>query len=305
MVNKTRSSPRRTNSLDTAQKKSSAQHRKKTVSYTSEIYENPNYPKEIVPFAPDEKFKPIIDKYVSDKNWFTFMDHLLLDIPNKGISYSIFQYINSKYVLKIQPADDLFYNEIRALFQLQKTGLVPKVYAAWTYDGDGIILMQKLEQCGFLDRNIKRDMYSQIKRRLEDLLSHGWLVNDMGDDSEYLCIKGNIIMTNFRYAIKKEDEKRSFPSYGGRDFHNFPITWKLLVLQQKINLETAFGLDPLLLAEAEEKLDNYKEEVKKLVIDLVFYGVFNTKDESPLKHLQQGYRDILPMIFGQVDSGRP
>jgi serine/threonine protein kinase len=117
-------------------------------------------------------------------------------------------YINTKkdydYVVKIQKADDIFLSEVLALTDLQKylneggVGVVPKLYANWTYKGDGYIVIEKLKD----SYGMRAD---EMDNALKKIAEYGWLHLDISTCNRMNDKYGNLVLIDFGWAVKKPD----------------------------------------------------------------------------------------------------
>ena len=148
-----------------------------------------------------------------------------------------------KYVLKRQNLGKEFYNEVNSLYDLQSTGVVPKIYAAWTCKGIGYIVEELLQPCN----NITLDQrYIQVKNALDIIKDHGWLHIDVKPDNTLCADDGRkVILIDFGWAVKKgaEGDNTLYPDHPivkKVPASYLPITWKKLNDIQDMNLEIGF-----------------------------------------------------------------
>ena len=157
-----------------------------------------------------------------------------------GSTYVACDKENCSFVLKIQKADTSFYNEVSALTDLQKTGLSPKIYDAWTCKGNGYIIMEKLVKCELTEEEI----YKQIKSITRKLNKNGWLHVDIHSDN-FLCRDNakKIVMIDFGWAVKKGPlgNNQTYPYHPLSKRYRKPVTWEFLSVAQLRNSETAFN----------------------------------------------------------------
>ena len=218
----------------------------------------------IIPFSSLAGFENIVEN-CNQKKW-TKKDYL-----SKGKDGSIFiacETDNCSYVMKIQKADPVFYNEVFALVDLQKTELVPKIYAAWTCDGQGFIIMEKLEFCN----TNSEERYIQVKKALDKLRKHGWLFVDI-HGGNYMCKnKKKIVLVDFGWAVKRgpNGDEEKYPYHPLSKDLGKPVNWKLLELAQNKNLEGEINPhddeddEGDSFYEAEEAFNDYVEQYANL-----------------------------------------
>jgi hypothetical protein len=72
------------------------------------------------------------------------------------------------YVVKIQKADNHFFQEVRALEELQTSNVVPKLFASWTCKNIGYIIMEKLTSTRYYEPKLTS---SKIWKELGSLLT--------------------------------------------------------------------------------------------------------------------------------------
>lgn len=123
---------------------------------------------------------------------------------NKGANGQVYVACRNgdcNYVMKIQEFNTSFYTEVQALVELQKTGVVPIIYAAWTCRDKGYIIMEKLDQCTKLSG---KQIYDGILQNLTKIHNNGWLVVDV-NTGNYLCRNGGkqLVIIDFGFAVKK------------------------------------------------------------------------------------------------------
>jgi serine/threonine protein kinase len=143
--------------------------------------------------------------------------------------------------MKIQSANLDFENEVEALKELQKTKVVPKIYAAWTCRGTGYLIIEKLQKC---DLN-KKQIYEETTKVLDKIYKAGWLHVDIHKDN-IMCRNGNsLVVIDFGWAIKKgpKGDKQLYPYHplSRVDRYNKPLPWFALKAIQDNNLEINFN----------------------------------------------------------------
>lgn len=109
------------------------------------------------------------------------------------------------YVVKIQKADNIFLSEVLALTDLQKfldnggVGVVPKLYAHWTYKDDGYIVIEKLKD----SFGMRAD---EMENALKKIAEYGWLHLDISTCNRMNDKQGNLVLIDFGWAVKKPDD---------------------------------------------------------------------------------------------------
>ena len=107
------------------------------------------------------------------------------------------------YVLKVQKDDHEFREEIKALNGLKDVDVAVTMYAAWTCDGMGYIVLESLEKCDATYESVR-----EVLDKLEDL---GWIHAD-SHSGNFMCRKdGTLVVIDFGWAIKKG--KKTYPQH--------------------------------------------------------------------------------------------
>jgi serine/threonine protein kinase len=118
---------------------------------------------------------------------------------------------DSKYALKIQKANCIFFAEMKALTDLQKIlkdevkGVVPKLYASWICNGNGYILIEKLyDSYGMRSK--------EMQYALKKIEEYGWLHLDISTCNRMSNRDGNLVLIDFGWAVKKpSDDNKTYP----------------------------------------------------------------------------------------------
>ena len=137
------------------------------------------------------------------------------------------------YVLKMQKLDEDFYIEIQALTELKDTGVVPKYYSAWTCDGYGYFVIEKLDKCPEEKFDYEnKDSAKELDDVLEKIYKKGWLHVDV-HPGNIMCKNGKFIMIDFGWAVKKGQE--NYPKHPLSKRKGRALTFKCLKLAQDLN----------------------------------------------------------------------
>jgi hypothetical protein len=198
----------------------------------------PNIPIPVVPGPgiPVE-FKKIADDCAQNDVW---EQKKLLGQGNYGASYEACRAGNCNYVLKTQKDDKDFHVEVDALSELQKTKVVPTLYAAWSCKGIGYLVIDKLQNCNIP----KEEMYKQMKKILAKLLKAGWLHVDT-HTGNVMCSGKKVIIIDFGWAVKRtsKGDKQLYTGHplGGWMDDNKPLPWNFFKAAQDVNFESQFG----------------------------------------------------------------
>jgi len=120
----------------------------------------------------------------------------------RGKVFGVCRAGNCEYTMKVQGlvkghSNKIFRKEVRALAELQGTGIVPKLYASWTCDGNGYIIMEKLERCRIPNTSGKRKKFvDKVLNILKVSHTNGWLHNDM-HMGNIMCKRGKIFLIDY------------------------------------------------------------------------------------------------------------
>lgn len=152
-------------------------------------------------------FKGIAEDCTQDEEWHR---DVKLGTGAFGTTYVACRAGNCDYAMKIQRNGVEFDAEVRALSELQSTGLVPKLYAAWTCRrAAAYIVMEKLAPCGFkwnyagalfhwgndgsAISGVPMEAFRQIEAGLAKAKAAGWLHLDL-HDGNIMCGPDNKIL---------------------------------------------------------------------------------------------------------------
>jgi hypothetical protein len=168
------------------------------------------------------------------------------------------------YALKVQEANNEFFQEIEAMQQL--SSFVPKLFAAWTCEGAGFIVMEKLEVC----KGSRDKLWSPIGKILKGMSKRGWLHVDTHSENVMCTASGKVVLIDLGYAIKRtsEGDEQKYPKHimSREKFYDVPLTWKDFKIIQDYNYNTFFNPNRTI----EEKdmliksMDNFVNLMKKL-----------------------------------------
>jgi predicted Ser/Thr protein kinase len=189
------------------------------------------------------KFKKIAEDCSQIKEW---EKKNILGKGAYGESYKACKGDKCEYVLKTQKADKSFLIEVQALEELQETKDVPKLYAAWSCDGIGYIVMEELYKSTCPS---KEEIHKQLKRSLEKFREkYGWLHVDTHNEN-YMCTKeGKAVLIDFGWGAKLPADSDTgyntlYPDHPVSEKLGKPATWDLLVSVQRYNFEKNFGTE--------------------------------------------------------------
>ena len=206
------------------------------------------------------KFYPIVENCSLGNDW---TQKEIIGQGQYGAAYETCRVGNCDYIMKVQKGDPSFEMEVEALSELQGTGIVPKVYAAWYCDGTGYYVMDKLncdqEKLGFVpvllkngesygfedksfqDKFIKRA--KEVKNLLDRLLKRGWLHVDIHKGNVCENTKtGKLVLIDFGWAVKKG--QKTYPDHPLTKLANWKYpnyTFDDLLNIQNINYYDTWG----------------------------------------------------------------
>jgi serine/threonine protein kinase len=193
----------------------------------------------IVPVGPGIpiEFNPIVDDCSINKSW---NQGKLLGKGAYGSTYIACHINNPKkcnFVLKVQKDSMEFHDEVHALVDLKNTGVVVKIYAAWTCKGEGFIIMEKVFLCERLQDERKK--YKKLERALEIILENDWLHLDIHPGNVMCKTDGSIVLIDFGYGVKKG--KDSYPDHNFSKQAKDTFTFNELKIVQDWHAIKTFG----------------------------------------------------------------
>ena len=172
-----------------------------------------------------------------------------------------------KYVLKQQEDNYEFRQEVRALHDLRKLKNVVYMYAAWTCNGEGYIIMETLEKC--------RPTYKEVLDVSNKIRAKGWTHID-SHRGNFMCRAGTneVVAIDFGWAIKESDQTyekhqwaRSFPG----------ITYKeMKVFHDKLLAE--HFLDPT---------DPNRSKILKPILEKYHKTLINLRKKQQIQELKR------------------
>ena len=163
-----------------------------------------------------------------------------------GVTYTACRAGNCNYVIKRQPtavAEDRlrandpsykehysFRNELKALMALQDWRHAPRIYAAWTCEDMGYIVMEKLYICKDVDKS-----YEKVKGMVDELYDMGWIHMD-AHPRNILCREdGELVLIDYGRA-------RSFTNGDEIGFAH-PHPWTMSEKGRKITPIEAYEME--------------------------------------------------------------
>lgn len=138
---------------------------------------------------------------------------------NTGATYAACKAGNCNYVIKRQPtaageeklrADKSknyeehysFRSELKALMALQGWKHAPKLYAAWTCEDVGYMVMEKLDVC---KEGVKT--YEKVKKMVDELYNTGWVHMDAHPQNILCRSDGELVLIDYGRARSFTDPK--------------------------------------------------------------------------------------------------
>jgi len=136
----------------------------------------------------------------------------------EGAAGKVYTRSDSKYAVKIQKANRLFFSEMKALTDLQQIllkdkGVVPKLYASWIFNGNGYLLIEKLSECYGMRSK-------EMEYALKKIEEYGWLHLDISTCNRMINKHGKLVLIDFGWAVKKS-------SNDSKTYEKHPISIKL------------------------------------------------------------------------------
>lgn len=157
-----------------------------------------------------------------------------------GYAYITCLLDNCEYVLKIQKNTNVFVNEVECMYNLRGNIGIPSIYTAWTCQGYGYFVMDRLYNCDITPIN----MYKKLKYILNTMLYNGWLYVDIHKNNVKCNSTGKkLYLIDFGWSVRRKncDFNISYPEHPLSIKLGFSCTWYFLKLIQTWNLEKNFN----------------------------------------------------------------
>jgi len=116
-----------------------------------------------------------------------------------GKVYRACKYKDCNFVVKVQKNDAFAKSEIQAYMALQKSRLVPKLFAAWTCKGKMYLVLERLYEC----KKPRIQLFRQISQRAAKLLELGWLHCDFHWGNIMCTDKNRLVIIDFGLSVQK------------------------------------------------------------------------------------------------------
>ena len=127
-----------------------------------------------------------------------------------GSVYNVCKLNDCEYVMKSQFNNKHFHAEVNALYDLQESNAVPRIYDAWTCDGNGFFVMEKLYPLNPTSADNLYKAVSNIKNTLNKL---DWLQLDPHQGNIMRRRDGQPVMIDFGFAVNKYIHNPGPPKY--------------------------------------------------------------------------------------------
>lgn len=148
------------------------------------------------------------------------------------------------YVVKIQNADNHFFQEVRALQELQITNTVPKIFASWTCKNVGYIVMEKLTSTRYYKPKMTSSkIWKDLGSLLTILEKAGWLHIDTSESNVMITDEGKLVLIDFGLSVKKTElnEKQTYPEHLHSKNYKRDLTWDQLKSYQEYKYQNSFN----------------------------------------------------------------
>ena len=147
------------------------------------------------------------------------------------------------YALKVQPDAYAFRQEAHALSALQGIRGIPKLYAAWSCDHKGYLVMDELPTCGGPPTpEWRARMYARLQETLREARKRGWLHVDI-HSGNVLCRGEQPMLIDWGLAVQRgpmgDDE--TYPEHWVSAKYGRPATWAFLEAVQAQNAASLWG----------------------------------------------------------------
>lgn len=161
-------------------------------------------------------FNGIVGKK-SNKKW---LKQDLIGQGGYGKVYITCWYNDCKYVVKVQPDDPEFYNEVKFLNSLKKYTFIPVIHDAWVHDGKGYIVMDKLNKN--TSKLSKLQKYTKLKKILKYLHKNNIVFFDL-HPGNVMYKKGDILLVDWGLALKFKNSTEKIEHLHSRDYGLFNL----------------------------------------------------------------------------------
>ena len=173
-----------------------------------------------------------------------------------------------KYIMKVMDANRDFYVEVQALQELQHTGVVPKIYAAWTCKQcnpqckhQGFFIMETLntlDQCDLTagDHKYKTSYnFYEVRKALDKCKRAGWLHIDT-HYGNVMCKGKQIMLIDWGWGVKKG--RKSYPDHPMSKKANYAFSYNEMQVVQNHNVDKYWN--PLYVLRQKGGFKNKEEE---------------------------------------------
>ncbi|NDC40845.1 MAG: protein kinase family protein, partial [Chitinophagia bacterium] len=144
-------------------------------------------------------------------------------------------YDRSEYVVKQQQDSYQFQQEVHALIDLQETKLVPKLHAAWRCEGQGYIVMEKLEPVKLKTGEELERAWSTIGTMLKGIRRRGWMHVDTRGENVMRTTGGSLVFVDFGLGVKttRDGDGQMYPGHYLTAVLGRSLTWAELETYQE------------------------------------------------------------------------
>jgi len=141
----------------------------------------------------------------------------------------------NEYVVKQQLDSYEFKQEAHALIDLQQTTFVPKLHAAWRCEGQGYIVMEKLEPVNLKNGEELERAWSTIGTMLNGIRHRGWMHVDTHGENVMRTTGGRLVFVDFGLGVKKtrDGDGQMYPGHYLTTVLGGSPTWAELATYQE------------------------------------------------------------------------
>jgi serine/threonine protein kinase len=179
------------------------------------LYGNLNI-KPVPGFESPPRFHGVVRK-ARDRRW--VKKHLIGE-GGYGQVYVICWYDDCEYVVKVQPEDPEFYNEVKFLNFLKYYIFTPVIYDAWVNDGKGYLVMNKMDKT--TNKLSKRQKHTELKQILKRLHKNKIVFFDL-HPGNVMYKGGDVRLIDWGLAYRFKNSGEEIEHLHSRDYGPFNL----------------------------------------------------------------------------------